>query len=76
MIRFRPQVAWNYLLEMLPYLRVTLSYTSGALLIGRVFVALLAAAKMSRHKILRGVASSYTAILRSIPSIVLMFLVY
>ena len=56
MIRFRPQVAWSYLLELLPYLRVTLAYTVGALLIGLV--------------------SSYTAILRSIPSIVLMFLVY
>lgn len=76
MIRFRPQVAWSYLLELLPYLRVTLAYTVGALLIGLVFGALLAAAKMSRHKILRGFASSYTAILRSIPSIVLMFLVY
>lgn len=76
MVRFRPLVAWKYLLEMLPYLRVTLAYTAGALLIGILFGTLLAAAKLSRYRLLRGLAIAYTAILRSIPSIVLMFLVY
>ena len=65
-----------YMAKLLPYLRVTFAYLLIALAIGLIFGFLLAAAKLGKNRVLRGLAVGYTAIMRSLPSIVLLFLVY
>lgn len=76
MTRFRIAISFNYLLKLLPYLKVTLFMTAVTLLIGLTFGLLFAMAKLSRFRILRGAAALYTSVMRSLPAIVLIFLVY
>lgn len=73
---FRFGIFVQYALKLAPYLRVTFAYTLGALVIGIVFGFLFAAMKLGKSRILRAVAVGYTAVMRSLPSIVLLFLVY
>jgi L-cystine transport system permease protein len=49
---------------------------AGSLAISLVFGSLLAAAKLGKNKPLKIFASGYTAVMRSIPPIVLIFLIY
>ncbi|MDR1605213.1 MAG: amino acid ABC transporter permease [Gracilibacteraceae bacterium] len=76
MFRYRPEVAWVYLFKLLPYLKVTLFYMAGALAIGIVFGAGLAMMKLGKNRPLRYFAVGYTAVMRSLPPIILIFLIY
>jgi L-cystine transport system permease protein len=62
--------------KLLPYLRVTFIYAGISLVLGIVFGFFLAAAKVCKIKALNVVGYVYTAVFRSIPPIVLLFLVY
>lgn len=66
----------QYVWKLAPYLRVTFTYMLGALVIGMVFGFLFAVMKLGKSRILRAAAVGYTAVMRSLPSIVLLFLVY
>ncbi|MDR0513842.1 MAG: amino acid ABC transporter permease [Coriobacteriaceae bacterium] len=66
----------SYLPKLLPYLFVTLEYVAFSLLFGSLLAALLTSAKLSRFRILRGLAFGFTTIMRCTPSIILLFLVF
>ena len=66
----------EYFLDFIPFLSVTLQYTLLAMAIGIVFGLLMAKGKLGKNRILKGFANGYTAVMRAIPSIVLLFLVY
>jgi L-cystine transport system permease protein len=62
--------------ELLPYLSLTFQYVLLALLFGFVFALLLAVMKLCKYKALRAIAQAYTTIMRCLPSVVLLFVVY
>ncbi len=76
MLPFRFNKFIYYILEILPYLRITFTYVFISLGIGVVFGLLLAIVKIKNKNILKVFANGYTTVMRSIPSIVLLFLVY
>ena len=65
-----------YLGLLLPNLLISLQIMGYTFLLGILFGAALAAAKLSRHKILRSLAYRYTSLMRGIPTIILLFIVY
>lgn len=73
---FRFDMAVQYLFKILPFLKVTLTYVAASLLIGIIFGFFLAVAKLGKNRFFKFLAYAYTVILRSIPSVVLIFLVY
>lgn len=75
-MHFQVGYFWKYTIKLLPYLKVTFAYVLGALFFGIVFGALLAYFKIGKNKFLRKMGIVYTAIFRSIPPVVLLFLVY
>ena len=66
----------EFFIEVLPYLDVTLEYVVLSLTFGLIFGSLLAWAKFGKNKLLKGLAYVYTTVLRCIPSVVLLFVVY
>ncbi len=75
-MRFDIFYFWKYFWKILPYLRVTIEYAGLSLLFGFIFGSVLAMFKLQKYKILRYFGAIYTAIFRSIPPVVLLFLVY
>ena len=73
---FHPQ----YILEVLPqlilYLPVTAAIVVGTVFFGGLFGILLAAGRIRRGRVGRFFANAYIYVIRCIPSIVLLFLVY
>jgi len=69
-------LALRYIGKLVPFLGVTFLYVGVSLLIGIVFGFFLAVAKLGKNKPFKFLAYTYTAILRSIPSVVLIFLVF
>ena len=67
---------WSALPQLLPYLWVTIFVAGAAVVAGSLLGLVLAAAKLSRNKLLQWLANMYTTIMRCTPSIVLLFLVY
>lgn len=65
-----------YLGLLLPNLLISLKIMGFTFLFGIFFGAALAAAKLSRHKILRQLAYRYTSLMRGAPTIILLFIVY
>jgi len=66
----------GYMKDILPYLSVTFEYVLLSLFFGLVFAFVLAAMKLSRFRILRGIAYAYTTVMRCIPALVMLFVVY
>ncbi len=66
----------SYIPKLLPYLGVTFTYVVFSLLFGSLLAAIMTAAKLSRFRVLRGLAFGITTVLRCTPSIVLLFLVF
>ncbi len=73
---FHFDAAIQYFIKIVPLISVTISYVIASLFIGVFFGFFLAAAKLGKNKAGKVLAYVYTAILRSIPSVVLIFLVY
>ena len=61
------------LLEALP---VTLTIAGSALVIGFIFGLLICAAKLSGNKLLAGLANGYTRLVRSVPTVIMLFLLF
>lgn len=73
---FKIGVFLEYFFKLLPHLKETFIYLIGALLIGLVIGFFLTMAKLGKNRVLKGFAIGYTAVMRSLPSIVVLFLVY
>lgn len=67
---------WHYILDIIPYLKVTFSMVIVSMIFGCLFGILLAKGKLSKNKIARGVCFGYTTIIRCVPTVVMLFLVY
>lgn len=66
----------SYFPQIITNLGVTFTYLGGTLVIGVVIGFFFAWAKVGNNRLLRGIAVGYTAIMRSVPPIILLFLVY
>lgn len=66
----------SYIFKILTHLNITISYTLFALFYGIIAGLVLALFKISNSRILKWIADILTAIFRSIPPVVLLFLVY
>ena len=66
----------SLIIKVLPYLSVTLIYVVGSIFFGFLFFLGIAMLRLSKKKVLRGIGSAYVTILRSVPSIVLLFIIY
>jgi L-cystine transport system permease protein len=75
-MRFQSEYFVEYFLKLVPYLKITFSYASLSLLFGLALGLLLAVIKLRKHKGIRYIGVAITAIFRSIPPVVLLFLVY
>lgn len=75
-MRFQIQYLFKYFFKILPYLKVTIEYAGLSLLFGLMFGSILAAFKLQKNKVLKYFGVVYTAIFRSVPPVVLLFLVY
>ena len=73
---FYPDFIVKALLQILPYLGVTIGIVAGTVFGGGLLGLLIARAKIRRKRISKALADSYTYIVRCIPSIVMLFLVY
>ncbi len=73
---FEPELIGGFMLEVLPYLSVTLEVALCTILVGLLLGAVLAHAKLGHSRIPRALAHSYTYIMRCTPSIVLLFMVF
>ncbi len=75
-MRFQIQYLFKYFFKILPYLKVTIEYAGLSLLFGLIFGSILATFKLQKNKVLKYFGVVYTAIFRSVPPVVLLFLVY
>jgi L-cystine transport system permease protein len=66
----------EFYVKILPYLSVTFTYVFFSLLFGFVFGVLIVSMRLSRYKILQKIAAGYVTMMRCVPSIVLLFLIY
>jgi L-cystine transport system permease protein len=67
---------FSYIYKMLPYLGVTFQYVILSLFFGTILAFILTYLKLKGNKLLRALANGYTTLMRCIPSIVMLFLVY
>ena len=73
---FSPSYILEVLPQLLPYLWVTAAIVLGTTFFGGIIGLLLAAAKVKRGRAARALANSYIYIIRCVPSIVMLFIVY
>ena len=73
---FHPLYIIEALTKIIPFIPVTLATMAGTVLIGGVLGLVLAMGKLSGKKALSAVVDSYIYIIRCIPPIVLLFIVY
>jgi L-cystine transport system permease protein len=66
----------SYAYRLLPYLGVTFQYVILSLFFGAILAFIVAYLKLKGNIILRTLANGYTTLMRCIPSIVMLFLVY
>lgn len=66
----------DYLIKLLPNLLVSLQIMAYTLLLGLVLGTLLTMAKLSKRKILRRLAYGYTSLMRGIPTLIMLFVIY
>lgn len=67
---------WGAFPMLLPFLKVTFQFVGSSVVIGLIIGLVLTMMKVSRNRLLQGLANGYTTVLRCTPSIVLLFLVY
>ncbi|MDR3072826.1 MAG: amino acid ABC transporter permease [Clostridiales Family XIII bacterium] len=66
----------EFMAQMLPYLWVTFQYVLLSLFFGGILAFALTLMKLSGSRVLRAIAYAYTTVLRCLPSVTLLFLVY
>ena len=75
-MHFRIKSFFSYYIKLLPYLKTTFIYVLIALLVGIILGLILTVFKLRKNPFLRTLSIVYTAIFRSVPPVVLLFLVY
>lgn len=75
-MHFRIKSFFSYFIKLLPYLKTTFIYVLIALLVGIILGLILTVFKLRKNPFLRTFSIVYTAIFRSLPPVVLLFLVY
>jgi len=75
-MHFRIKSFFSYFIKLLPYLKTTFIYVLIALLVGIILGLILTVFKLRKNPFLRTLSIVYTAIFRSVPPVVLLFLVY
>ena len=73
---FKWDIFLDFIVKVLPYLSVTLIYVVGSVFFGLLIGLGIAALRLSKSRVFRGIGSVYVTILRSVPSIVLLFIIY
>lgn len=73
---FEPELIPQFMLEVFPYLAVTLEVTAAAVLLGMLLGAVLAYFKIGGSAWLKALSEGYTYAMRCTPSIVLLFIVF
>ena len=73
---FKWDIFLDFIVKVLPYLSVTLIYVVGSVFFGFLIGLGIAALRLSKSRVFRGIGSVYVTILRSVPSIVLLFIIY
>ncbi len=73
---FKWDIFIDFIIKVLPYLSVTLIYVVGSIFFGFLIGLGIAMLRLSKKKVLCGIGSAYVTILRSVPSIVLLFIIY
>lgn len=66
----------SHLIQILPYLGTTFLIMILSLSVGLILAALTAAANLGKNKVLRAIARGYITLMRCVPPIVLLFVVY
>ena len=66
----------DYFIKSLPNLRVTFTYVLFSLVFGFALGGIIAKGRMSKHKVISSLAQGYITLVRSTPSIILLFLVF
>ena len=80
-MEMRPLLDWRYIIASIPrlippFFQVTLTCVVITLIVGTVFGFLLAVCKLGKNKVLRHVAYAVTDVIRSMPFLVMLFLLY
>lgn len=73
---FQIRYFFSHLLQLLPYLGTTFQVMILSLSMGLILAGLTAAANLGRNRILKGIARAYITLMRGVPPIVLLFVVY
>lgn len=63
-------------IQIIPAITITIEYVVIAFFLGSLFGGLLAWAKLGRNRVLKALANGYTTVMRCVPAIVLLFVVY
>ena len=66
----------SHLIQILPYLGTTFLITVLSLSFGLILATLTAAANLGKNRVLRAIARGYITLMRCVPPIVLLFVVY
>ena len=75
-MHFKIEYFFSYIFKLLPYLKVTFLYVAASLILGLLVGVILTWFKLGKNSILKAIGVGYTAIFRSVPPVVLLFLVY
>lgn len=73
---FNPQFILEAIPQLLPYLNITLLIMISTVILGGLLGILIAAAMIRKNKILKALAYFFTYIIRCVPSIVLLFIIF
>ncbi|MCR4678599.1 MAG: amino acid ABC transporter permease [Lachnospiraceae bacterium] len=73
---FHPSYVFTVLVQLFPYIGVTLLMMLGTVIFGGAIGILLAKAKIKRRIVPRAIAEVYTYLTRCVPSIIMLFIVY
>lgn len=73
---FKWDIFIEFYIKVLPYIRVTFVYVICSVFFGFLIGLGIAMLRLSKNKVLRALGSVYVTVLRSVPSVVLLFIVY
>ncbi len=73
---FRWDMFTEFFVKILPYISVTLTYVVGSVLFGFFIGIGIAMLRLSKKRALQVIGSLYVTIFRSVPSVVLLFVIY
>ena len=73
---FVPEQWLQAIMKLLPYIPYTLLVVLSAMLFSSVFGAILAYMKLSKSRVLKGIASGITEVIRGTPFLILLFVVF